>query len=322
MKKLCQPEYGHNYKGERLLPILLKDVAGLVPGAADGKGRGNRFLNDLCDADVLIHIIDISGQTNEKGEPVDDYDPALDVKWLNEEIHRWIYDNVMNKWESIVKRPNKILDMFTGYHANKSVIHAAFHNAGIDTRELAVNLPTWNNQVVHNLVKEFIKIRFPMLLVLNKADVKTARENVLRFQELLPETSMITVSSWSECFLQNLQKEHHIKYEFGSEEFQIITNNEDQSDNNQITFQYQEKLDQISENILKVYGSTNVHNAVSMAVSLKPPVYAFPIQDLETLEIFGKRTEKDSLSHGKVDNAKIMPMALNPYRPLLNASKK
>ena len=33
---------GHNYLGERYMPVLLKDVAGLVPGAWEGKGRGNR----------------------------------------------------------------------------------------------------------------------------------------------------------------------------------------------------------------------------------------------------------------------------------------
>ena len=42
--------------------MTIKDVAGLVPGACEGKGKGNRFLNDLCDADVLIHIIDASGK--------------------------------------------------------------------------------------------------------------------------------------------------------------------------------------------------------------------------------------------------------------------
>ena len=36
--------YGHNYLGERYVPVLLKDVAGLVPGARDGKGRGNRYV--------------------------------------------------------------------------------------------------------------------------------------------------------------------------------------------------------------------------------------------------------------------------------------
>lgn len=33
---------GHDFKGQRYLPVLLKDVAGLVPGAWEGKGRGNR----------------------------------------------------------------------------------------------------------------------------------------------------------------------------------------------------------------------------------------------------------------------------------------
>ena len=35
--------HGHNYFGERHIPVLLKDVAGLVPGAWEGKGRGNRY---------------------------------------------------------------------------------------------------------------------------------------------------------------------------------------------------------------------------------------------------------------------------------------
>ena len=29
------------------IPVMLRDVAGLVPGACEGKGKGNRFLNDL-----------------------------------------------------------------------------------------------------------------------------------------------------------------------------------------------------------------------------------------------------------------------------------
>lgn len=36
--------------------VGVQDVAGLVPGAYEGRGRGNAFLNDLCDADVLIHV--------------------------------------------------------------------------------------------------------------------------------------------------------------------------------------------------------------------------------------------------------------------------
>lgn len=48
---------------------MLKDVAGLVPGACEGRGKGNKFLNDLLDADVLVHVIDLSGQTDADGKP-------------------------------------------------------------------------------------------------------------------------------------------------------------------------------------------------------------------------------------------------------------
>ena len=53
--------HGRDLKGRRLVPCLLKDVAGLVPGAYQGRGKGNKFLDDLTDSDVLVHILDSSG---------------------------------------------------------------------------------------------------------------------------------------------------------------------------------------------------------------------------------------------------------------------
>ncbi len=34
--------HGRDSFGRRLLPVMLKDVAGLVPGAYQGRGRGNK----------------------------------------------------------------------------------------------------------------------------------------------------------------------------------------------------------------------------------------------------------------------------------------
>ena len=50
------------------MPIELLDVAGLVPGAHEGKGLGNKFLDDLRHADALIHVVDVSGTTDAQGE--------------------------------------------------------------------------------------------------------------------------------------------------------------------------------------------------------------------------------------------------------------
>ena len=44
-------------------------MAGLVPGAHEGKGLGNKFLDDLRHADALIHVVDVSGTTDAEGKP-------------------------------------------------------------------------------------------------------------------------------------------------------------------------------------------------------------------------------------------------------------
>ena len=62
--------HGRDSKGRRLIPVMLKDVAGLVPGAYQGRGRGNKFLNDLTDADVLVHVVDASGTADTEGNAV------------------------------------------------------------------------------------------------------------------------------------------------------------------------------------------------------------------------------------------------------------
>ena len=91
-KLKCKPNHGFCLNGWRFIPIKLLDVAGLVPGAHQGKGLGNKFLDDLRQADVLIHVIDISGTTNEKGKPTKNYDPSYDIKFLEDELDKWFYN--------------------------------------------------------------------------------------------------------------------------------------------------------------------------------------------------------------------------------------
>ena len=75
----CQPRTGFCLNYKRFAPVKLLDVAGLVPGAHQGKGMGNAFLNDAMRADALIIVVDGSGRTDEQGEPTDYYDPLNDV---------------------------------------------------------------------------------------------------------------------------------------------------------------------------------------------------------------------------------------------------
>ena len=75
----CNPRTGSCQEGTRYVPIEVLDVAGLVPGASEGKGLGNQFLDDLRQANVLIHVLDTSGTTDAEGNDVDSYNPVDDI---------------------------------------------------------------------------------------------------------------------------------------------------------------------------------------------------------------------------------------------------
>ena len=85
------------------MPIELLDVAGLVPGAHEGKGLGNKFLDDLRHADALVHVVDVSGTTDAEGKATRGYDPSQDILWLRSEIVRWIEGNLLEKWYIVVQ---------------------------------------------------------------------------------------------------------------------------------------------------------------------------------------------------------------------------
>ena len=78
----CNPRHGYCKEHTRFLPIDIIDVAGLVPGASEGRGLGNKFLTDLYQAEALIQVIDISGSTDEEGRPEGEGRDGLPGLWL------------------------------------------------------------------------------------------------------------------------------------------------------------------------------------------------------------------------------------------------
>ena len=80
------------YNGIRFIPISMIDVAGLVPDAHQGRGLGNQFLDNLRQADAILHIIDASGGTDSEGNPVDvgSHDPIQDIEFIEHEMTMWI----------------------------------------------------------------------------------------------------------------------------------------------------------------------------------------------------------------------------------------
>ncbi|NVM37318.1 MAG: 50S ribosome-binding GTPase, partial [Candidatus Lokiarchaeota archaeon] len=91
LKVIDNPKNSICIDGTRFIPINLVDVAGLVPDAHKGKGLGNKFLNDLIKADILLHIVDITGSLDKSGKLISmgENDPYEDILFLEEEINLW-----------------------------------------------------------------------------------------------------------------------------------------------------------------------------------------------------------------------------------------
>jgi ribosome-binding ATPase YchF (GTP1/OBG family) len=197
--QLCDAEFGHDAGGLRRVPLTIKDVAGLVPGAHKGFGKGNRFLNDLVDADVLLAIIDASGTTTTTGEEegAGAADPVAEVSWVSREIEQWILCNVEARLDIIRRRPEKLRELFSGYHANQALIDHALQLAELDITDTAA-AATWDTTHLERLVQIFRRLRFPILVIANKSDHPDASANTDRIRAAYPDASVVSLSAKAE----------------------------------------------------------------------------------------------------------------------------
>jgi len=101
--KHSNPREGYVKKDWRFVPFEMADVAGLVEGASEGKGLGNQFLDDLTNADALIMVVDMSGETDAEGKPSPkgDYYPGQDVRMIESELDKWYLGILGKVWRTL-----------------------------------------------------------------------------------------------------------------------------------------------------------------------------------------------------------------------------
>lgn len=258
--KQCNPRIGFCIDHNRFVPVELLDVAGLVPGAHEGKGLGNKFLDDLRQADVLIHIVDASGSTNEKGEQVEplSYDPCNDIKFLEYELDMWYLGLIKKGWDKFVRQQameklelhKAIAKQLSGLGVTEEVAEKVLKNFNIDIK-------LWTEKELLTLTKELRKITKPMIIVANKIDIKGADKNIEKLKKNFPDYMIIPCSADSELALREAAKTNLIKYIPGNNKFEIIGKpNEKQ----------RSALELIQRNILNKFKSTGVQDVLNKAV--------------------------------------------------------
>lgn len=270
----CNPHNSICKDGKRLLPIELIDVAGLVPGAHEGKGLGNKFLDDLMQAKVFIHVVDASGSTNIEGNPVDPgtHDPLEDIEFLEEEIVMWMYGILSCNWVRLIRKVgaehldiSKVLfDQLSGTGIAIEDIIEAKRNIGPDYNR-------WDEEDLIELTRNILHIAKPMMIVANKADLPTSAENIKRIKEKYP--NVIPSSAESEIALVRASEAGLISYLSGDDHFEILE--KDKLNENQL-----KALEYIQTNILDVYGSTGIQDALNYGIfELLKNIVVYPVQD-------------------------------------------
>ena len=269
--------------GVRLIPIKLIDVAGLVPGAHKGRGMGNKFLDDLRQADVLIHIVDASGSLDAEGQEVaaGSHNPVEDVKFLEDEITEWILGIVTKDRRRITGRVRAegakldelLVEKLSGLKITRSQILKAIRNADLN----AESADKWSDEDLRRFARTLQRVAKPIIIAANKIDRPTAHENYERLRETFPDLLVLPVSALAEKVLRDLDKRGIIRYVPGDEDFKILQ--PDKLSESELA-----QLEKLRTDILKRYGGTGVQRILNDAVfGFLKMITVYPVHDVNTL---------------------------------------
>ena len=262
-------------EGTRFVPIKLIDVAGLVPGAHEGKGLGNQFLTDAMQADALVHVVDISGSTDIQGQPVNigTHDPLEDIKFVDEEFDLWFKQIFDREWPKLIKeieqKRTKISEglahRFTGLGISESQVDQVLISLSLKTKKLT----EWLEIDIMNFLKSLRKLSKPMLVASNKADLC---EDLDVIRKISDEFTTIACSAETELLLKKATKAGLIDYVSGNDNFNGKSDvNLSDEQNNAL---------HLAKNVLNKIGVTGIQKILNSVVfDILNMIVVFPVED-------------------------------------------
>ena len=262
------PNNSLSVNGIRYIPVEVIDVAGLVPGAHEGKGMGNKFLDDLRQADVLIQVVDSSGNTDLEGNATEGANPIEEINFLKNEICQWIGEITMRTWSRsarAVEAGEKIEDFLSerlaGLKFSREHVITALRKASISKPVMK-----WGSDegiIIAELLQSIAK---PIVIAANKADISSEED----LNNLSNKGAIITVADY-ELALKKASEVGLIAYNAGDSDFNILSDN--------LTEGQRDALQKIKD-FLKTRGSTGVQECIEKAVLEKLNLMAvYPVED-------------------------------------------
>ena len=267
--------------GIRLIPVELIDCAGLVPGAWQGRGLGNQFLDEIRKADALIHVVDAAGATDSEGKLVKpgSHDPLEDVRFLEVEITMWLAQIIKREWPKMARTIESgaaelyplLEERLSGLAIKRTHIFEAVRKA-----ELNADKPTsWSEDDLLKFLNALRGIAKPTLIAGNKIDLEPAEHNVKRLQTA--NYPVIPCSAEAELALRRAAEKGLIDYRPGDSNFNILKPD-------RLTDAQKKALQTIKEHVLFRFGTSGVQEAINMAYfKLLNMIVVYPVEDIEKL---------------------------------------
>ena len=222
--KISNPREGYVKEGWRFVPFELADVAGLVEGASEGKGLGNKFLDDLTSADALIHVVDMSGETDSEGKHTEGYDPGIDIKIIESELDKWYLGILKKVWKSLSRSmevqktefAEAIAKQFSGLKVSEEDVKAVVLGENIDTSKPG----TWSDDQLMTFARSLRRHTKPMIIAANKIDRPNGKDN---YEKIKSDFDYPIIPCFSEGELALKEADSHgiITYIPGERDFKI-----------------------------------------------------------------------------------------------------
>lgn len=267
------PRTGKVVGGTRYVPVEVIDVAGLVPGAHEGRGLGNRFLGDLARADALVHVVDASGTTDAEGNPgVTGHDPMEDVRFLEHEIDSWIGGILSDGWDRVARRVQQehrkvevaVAERLSGIGITEAMATMALRDAGLAGKPPA----DWPADGLASLAQALRRRSKPILVAWNKADL-VPEQTLQALEAQVPRSARVCAQS--ELALAKADLAGAVAYTPGSGTF---------TPGEALTDAQRRGLEYIQHKVLDRFGSTGLHAALEAAVfGMLDRIPVFPVED-------------------------------------------
>ncbi len=276
-KVKCKPSHGFCIKDKRFVPVEIMDVAGLVPGASEGKGLGNKFLDDLRQADAFIHIVDLSGTTDSEGKQTENYDPSKDIEFLEDELDKWFFNILMKVWKNFAKKADiednfskAVAKQFSGLKVNEEQIKKV-----LKENTFPEKAGTWNSEQLMKFASALRKKSKPVIIAANKIDMEQSKKNYEKLKNKFLDRIIIPCSADSELALREASKSGLIEYVPGEKDFKIT---------GKLNEKQESALKKIKEDILDRFVGTGVQAVLNYAVfELLEYLAVFPVENVNKL---------------------------------------